>query len=68
MLLNNSEDDILGFCMEQNISQAELGRRCGWDRTTTFRQFHSSPIRKRYIEMIDALGYDIEITYIPKED
>lgn len=69
MVLNNIELDIKVKCLEENITQAQLGDKIG-----TTGQYVNRIVKKKdgimnktFVEIMEALGYDIEITYIPKE-
>ena len=68
MVLNNIEIDIKVKCLEENITQAQLGDKIG-----TSGQYVNRIIKKKdgivnrtFVEMMEGLGYDIQINYIPK--
>lgn len=68
MVLNNIELDIKVKCLEENITQAQLGDKIG-----TSGQYVNRIIKKKdgivnrtFVEMMEGLGYDIQINYIPK--
>lgn len=70
MLLNNIEKDIKLKCIDLNINQVELGKKIHTtgqyvNRITKGRV---TLINKTFIDMFEAMGYDIEINYIKKKN
>ncbi len=70
MVLNNIELDIKVKCLEENITQAQLGDKIG-----TSGQYVNRIIKKKdgivnrtFVQMLEALGYDIKLVFIKKED
>lgn len=68
MLLNNLKSDIKGICAKRNANPhsreiAELGI----DYQSLRRWNDNSPVSAKFIDHMERLGYDIEITYRPKE-
>ena len=69
MLKNNIEMDIKVKCLEAGITQQQLGESIG-----TTGQYVNRVIKKKsgiinptFEKMLDAMGFDIEIIYVPKE-
>lgn len=69
MVRNNIELDVKVKCVEQGVTQQTIAEKIG-----TTGQYVNRIIKKKdgimnktFVEIMEALGYDIEITYIPKE-
>ena len=69
MVRNNIELDVKVKCVEQGVTQQTIAEMIG-----TTGQYVNRIVKKKdgimnktFVEIMEALGYDIEITYIPKE-
>lgn len=69
MVRNNIELDVKVRCVEQGVTQQTIAEKIG-----TTGQYVNRIVKKKdgimnktFVEIMEALGYDIEITYIPKE-
>lgn len=70
ILLYLIEDlDVKIKCLEANKTQAQIGEEVG-----TTGQYVNHIIKKKdgivnktFVEMLEALGFDIELTYVPRE-
>ena len=69
MVLNNIEIETKVKCLEAGITQEQLGVKVG-----TTGQYVNSIIKKKdglvnktFVDMMEALGYDITITYTPRK-
>lgn len=69
MVRNNIELDVKVKCIEQGVTQQTIAEKIG-----TTGQYVNRIVKKKdrimnktFVEIMEALGYDIEITYIPKE-
>lgn len=69
MVRNNIELDVKVKCVEQGVTQQTIAEKMG-----TTGQYVNRIVKKKdgimnktFVEIMEALGYDIEITYIPKE-
>lgn len=69
MLKNNIEVDVKVKCIEDELTQAQLAEKVG-----TTGQYVNRIIKKRdgvvnktFVQMLEALGYDIELTYVRRE-
>lgn len=69
MVRNNIELDVKAKCVEQGVTQQTIAEKIG-----TTGQYVNRIVKKKdgimnktFVEIMEALGYDIEITYIPKE-
>jgi hypothetical protein len=70
MLKNNIELDVKVKCIEENKTQAQIA-----DEIHTTKQYvnriikqQGGVVNKTFIKMMDALGYDVELTYTKKTD
>ena len=69
MVINNIELDVKVKCLETNKTQAQLGEEIG-----TTGQYVNRVIKKKngivnktFVQMLETLGYDIELTYVKRE-
>lgn len=69
MIKNNIEVDVKIKCIEAGKTQAQLGEAIG-----TTGQYVNRIIKKQdgivnrtFVQMMDALGYDVELIYVKKE-
>lgn len=69
MVKNNIELDVKIKCLEANKTQAQIGEEIG-----TTGQYVNRVIKKKdgivnrtFVQMLEALGYDIELTYVKRE-
>lgn len=69
MVRNNIELDVKVKCVEQGVTQQTIAEKIG-----TTGQYVNRIVKKKdgvmnktFVEIMEALGYDIEITYVPKE-
>ena len=66
MLKNNIEVDVKVKCIEAGKTQTQLAETIG-----TTGQYVNRIIKKGdgvIVQMLDALGYDIELHYVKKEE
>lgn len=70
MVLNNIELDIKVKCLEENITQAQLGDKIGTSGQYVNRIIKKKDgiVNKTFVQMLEALGYDIKLVFIKKED
>ncbi|WP_273226860.1 helix-turn-helix domain-containing protein [Mogibacterium timidum] len=67
MLKNNIEIDVKVKCIETDTTQAKLAEEIG-----TTPQYVNRLIKKNevvnntFVKMMEALGYDVELTYVKK--
>lgn len=69
MVTNNIEIDVKIKCLEAGMTQQEVGEVIGTTGQYVNRVIKkkSGVVNKTFIQMMEALGYDIELTYIPRE-
>ena len=69
MVRNNIELDVKVKCVEQGVTQQTIAEKIGSTGQYVNRIVKKKDgiMNKTFVEIMEALGYDIEITYIPKE-
>ncbi|MCD8131464.1 MAG: helix-turn-helix transcriptional regulator [Lachnospiraceae bacterium] len=69
MVRNNLEIDIKVKCMEEGVTQAQLAERIGTTSPYVNRIIKKGDtvINKTFVNMVEALGYDIEIKYVKRK-
>lgn len=67
-VLNNFELDVKMKCLEEDMTQQQLGEAIGSTGQYVNRVMKKKEgiVNKTFVEMMDALGYDITITYTRK--
>ncbi len=69
MVLNNIEIETKVKCLEAGITQEQLGVKVGTTGQYVNRVIKKKDglVNKTFVEMMEALGYDIEMTYAKRE-
>ena len=67
-VLNNFEHDVKMKCLEEDMTQQQLGEAIGSTGQYVNRVMKKKEgiVNKTFVEMMDALGYDITLTYTRK--
>lgn len=67
-VLNNFELDVKMKCLEEDMTQQQLGKAIGSTGQYVNRVMKNKEgiVNKTFVEMMDALGYDIILTYTRK--
>lgn len=70
MVLNNIELDTKVKCLEKNITQAQLGETIGTTGQYVNRVLKKKEgiVNKTFVQMMEGLGFDIQLVYVPRED
>lgn len=70
MLLNNIELDMKVKCIEEKISQKQLGEEVGTSGAYLSRLINHPEkiVNKTYLAAMERLGYDVQLTYVKKEE
>lgn len=70
MIKNNIELDVKVKCIEHGTTQTQIAEDIGTTKSYVNRIIKKpdSVINKTFVKMMEALGYDILITYVKKED
>ena len=69
MIKNNIEVDVKVKCIEAGKTQAQLGEAVGTTGQYVNRiiKKQDGVVNKTFIQMLEALGYDIKLTYVKRE-
>lgn len=67
-VLNNFELDVKMKCLEEDMTQQQLGEAIGSTGQYVNRMMKNKDgiVNKTFVKMMDALGYDITLTYTRK--
>lgn len=69
MVKNNIEIDVKVKCIENGTTQAQIADDIGTTKSYVNRIIRKSDgvVNKTFIQMMEALGYDIELVYVKKK-
>ena len=68
MVKNNIEIDVKVKCIENEITQVKLAERVGTTSSYINRIIKGGDVvNNTFVRLIEALGYDIELTYVRKD-
>lgn len=70
MVKNNIELDVKVKCLEANMTQQQVGETIGTTGQYVNRIIKKKDgiVNKTFVEMLEALGYDIELTYVRRAE
>ena len=70
MVKNNIELDVKVKCLEANMTQQQVGETIGTTGQYVNRIIKKKDgiVNKTFVETLEALGYDIELTYVPRAE
>ena len=70
MVKNNIEVDVKVKCIEKETTQAQLAEDIGTTGQYVNRIIKKKDgvINKTFVQMIESLGYDIEIRYVERKE
>ncbi|MGN8762602.1 helix-turn-helix domain-containing protein [Oribacterium sp. HCP3S3_B9] len=70
MLKNNIEIDVKVKCVEEQTTQAELADKVGTSASYVSRliKMPDKIVNRAFVQMMEKLGYDIELTYKKREE
>lgn len=68
MVKNNIEIDVKVKCLEEGVTQAQLAEMVGTSAPYVSRLINKKEgiINKVFVNMLDKLGYDIQLVYVKK--
>ena len=68
MVKNNLELDVKVKCIENNVTQTQLAETIGTTKSYVNRVIKKQDgvINNTFVQLIEALGYDIELTYVKR--
>ena len=70
MVKNAFDIDVKVKCLEERITQAQLAEMIDTSAPYISRLINKKNdiiVNKTFVEMLEALGYDIQLTYIKRE-
>ena len=69
MIKNNLEIDVKVKCLEEGVIQAQLAQMVGTSAPYVSRLINKKEgiINKVFVDMLDKLGYDIQLVYVKKK-
>ena len=69
MIRNNIEVDVKIKCIEKGVTQAQLADDIQTTKSYVNRiiKKQDGVVNKTFIQMMESLGYDIELVYIKRE-
>ena len=69
MVKNNIELDVKTKCIEQGKTQAQIAEEIETTKAYVNRVIKKKDgvVNKTFVQMMEALGYDIELTYVKRE-
>ena len=67
--IDDFEIDVKLKCLEESVTQAHLAEMVGTSASHISRLINKQDgiVNKIFVEMLDKLGYDIQITYMKKD-
>ena len=70
MVKNNIELDVKVKCIEQGKTQAQVAKEIDTTRAYVNRVIkrNESVVNNTFVKMMDALGYDIELHYVKRDE
>lgn len=70
MLKNNVEVDVKVKCIEGDVTQAKLAEEIGTSAPYLSRLIRNNEkiVNKTFLQLMEKLGYDVELTYIKREE
>ena len=70
MVKNNVEIDIKVMCIEAGTTQARLAQQINTTPAYVNRVIRQKEtvVNKTFISMVEALGYDIQLTYVKRAE
>ena len=68
MLKNNVEVDVKVKCIEGDVTQAKLAEEIGTSAPYVSRLIRNNEkiVNKTFLQLMEKLGYDVELTYIKR--
>ncbi len=69
MIKNNLEIDVKVKCLEEGVTQAQLAQMVGTSAPYVSRLINKKEgiINRVFVDMLDKLGYDIQLVYVKKK-
>lgn len=70
MVKNNIEIDVKVKCMEEHKTQADIAKIVGTPASYVNKLIRRDEgvVNNTFVKMLEALGYDIELHYVKREE
>ncbi len=70
MVKNNIEVDVKVKCIENGMTQAQIAEDIQTTKSYVNRVIKkpNGVVNNTFVQMMEALGYDIELTYVKREE
>lgn len=70
MVRNNFEKEIKIKCLEEDMNQEQIAAKIGTTAQYVNRVIKKKDglVNKTFVQIMEALGYDIELTYVKREE
>ena len=70
MVRNNIEVDVKTKCIEQGKTQVQIAEEIDTTKAYVNRVIKKKDgvVNKTFVQMMEARGYDIELTYVKREE
>ena len=70
MVKNNIELDIKVKCVEEHMTQADIAKKVETPASYVNKRIRRDEgvVNNTYVKMLEALGYDIELHYVKREE
>ena len=70
MVKNNIEVDVKVKCIEQGMTQVQLAEEIDTTKAYVNRVIkkQNGIVNNTFVQMMEALGYDIELNYVKREE
>lgn len=70
MVKNDFDIDVKVKCLEERVTQAQLAEMVGTSAPYIIRFINKKDgiVNKVFVEMLEKLGYDIQIMYVKKTE
>ena len=66
-VLNNFNNDLKQLLKVENLQQSDIAERTGMIQQMVSKSANGTQFKQSYIKVIEALGYDIKVTYVKRE-
>ena len=70
MVRNNIESDVKVKCVEEQMTQAQVAKKIGTPASYVNKLIRRKEgvVNNTFVKMIEALGYDITLSYVKREE
>lgn len=70
MLKNNVEVDVKVKCIEGSVTQTKLAEEIGTSAPYVSRLIRNNEkiVNKTFLQLMEKLGYDVELNYVEREE